>query len=277
MLYQSYNNPVASAAQPGWWFVFHKDKLLVKISDDEVQIPFVSAPGELNLDPKRLLHVGQLGDDPCFSTRLDSENSVPDGYAFQGMRTLFSRLDDMSYGIAARAMQLVQWDMDHLYCSRCGQPAAERNEEGAQTCRSCGYVNFPRISPAIIVAVIKDNRILLAHSGRFINNMYSVLAGYVEMGESLEECVKREVEEETGIEVKNIRYFGSQYWAYSGALMVGFSAEYESGEIRLDDAEIDDAGWFPADDLPMLPGKLSIARELIDWFVDNNLNKEQPS
>lgn len=276
MQYRSCNKPVASEAQPGWWFAFHKDKLLVKIFNDDVQIPFVSAPGELNLDPKRLLHVGQLGDDPCFSTRLDSENSVPDGYAFQGMRTLFNRLDDMSYGIAARAMQLVQWDMDHLYCSRCGQPAGERNEEGAQICRSCGYVNFPRISPAIIVAVIKDNRILLAHSGRFINNMYSVLAGYVEMGESLEECVKREVEEEAGIAVKNIRYFGSQYWAYSGALMVGFTAEYESGEIRLDDAEIEDAGWFPADDLPMLPGKLSIARELIDWFVEKNLNKEQP-
>ena len=272
MQYQSFNNPVVSATQPGWWFVFHKDKLLVKILDDDVQIPFVSTPGELNLDPKRLLLVGQLGNDPCFSTRLDSENSVPDGYAFQGMRTLFSRLDDMSYGIAGRAMQLVQWDIDHLFCSRCGQPAAERNEEGAQICRSCGYVNFPRISPAIIVAVIKDNRILLAHSGRFINNMYSVIAGYVEMGESLEECVRREVEEETGIEAKNIRYFGSQYWAYSGALMVGFTAEYESGEIRLDDAEIEDAGWFPADDLPMLPGKLSIARELIDWFVENNLN-----
>ena len=272
MQYESCNNPVEYATQPGWWFVFHKDKLLVKNSDDEVQIPFVSDSGELNLDPKRLLHVGQLGKDPCFSTQLDSENSVPNGYAFQGMRTLFSRLDDMSYGIACRAMQLVQWDMDHLFCSRCGQPAAERNKEGAQICRSCGYVNFPRISPAIIVAVIKENRILLAHSGRFINNMYSVIAGYVEMGESLEECVKREVEEETGIEVKNIRYFGSQYWAYSGALMVGFTAEYESGEIRLDDAEIEDAGWFPADDLPMLPGKLSIARELIDWFVDNNLN-----
>lgn len=272
MQYQSFNNPVVSATQPGWWFVFHKDKLLVKILDDDVQIPFVSTPGELNLDPKRLLLVGQLGNDPCFSTRLDSENSVPDGYSFQGMRTLFSRLDDMSYGIAGRAMQLVQWDIDHLFCSRCGQPAAERNEEGAQICRSCGYVNFPRISPAIIVAVIKDNRILLAHSGRFINNMYSVIAGYVEMGESLEECVRREVEEETGIEAKNIRYFGSQYWAYSGALMVGFTAEYESGEIRLDDAEIEDAGWFPADDLPMLPGKLSIARELIDWFVENNLN-----
>lgn len=277
MQYESCNSPVESAVQPGWWFVFHRDRLLVEILDDEVHVPFVSDPGELNLDPKRLLQVGQLGDDPCFSIRLDSENSVPDGYAFQGMRTLFSRLDDMAYVIAGRAMQLVQWDMDHLFCSRCGQPASERNEEGAQICRSCGYINFPRISPAIIVAVIKDNRILLAHSGRFINNMYSVIAGYVELGESLEECVKREVEEETGIAVKNIRYFGSQYWAYSGALMVGFTADYESGEIRLDDAEIEDAGWFSVDDLPMLPGKLSIARELIDWFVEKNSKKERCS
>ena len=277
MQYQSLNNPVASAMQPGWWFVFHKDKLLVNILDDDVQIPFVSSPEELNLSPKRLLHVGQLGNDPCFSARLDSENSVPGGYAFQGMRTLFSRLDDLSYGIACRAMQLVQWDLDHLFCSRCGHPAAGRNEEGAQICRSCGYVNFPRISPAVIVAVSRDHRILLAHSGRFVNNMYSVIAGYVEMGESLEECVEREVKEETGIGIKNIRYFGSQYWAYSGALMVGFTADYDSGEIRLDDAEVEDAGWFAADALPMLPGKLSIARELIDWFVENNLNKEHPS
>lgn len=272
MQYQSFNNPVESVEQPGWWYVFYKDKLLVKITNNEVQIPFVSNAGVLNLKPDRLLHVGQLGKDPCFSMRLDSDNGVPNGYSFEGMRTLFSRLDDLSYGIAGRAMQLVQWDMDHLFCSRCGQQASERNQEGAQICRSCGYLNFPRISPAIIVAVIRENRILLAHSGRFINNMYSVIAGYVELGESLEECVKREVKEETGITVKNIRYFGSQYWAYSGALMVGFTAEYKNGEIRLDDAEIEDAGWFPVDDLPMLPGKLSIARELIDWFVATNQN-----
>ena len=116
---------------------------------------------------------------------------------------------------------------------------------------------------------IKENKILLARAGRFKNRkMYSVLAGFVDPGETLEECVKREIKEEVNIEEKNIRYFGSQTWPFPDSLMIGFIADYKSGELSIDGDEIIDAGWFSPDNLPGIPGKLSIARELIDWFSE---------
>jgi NAD+ diphosphatase len=126
------------------------------------------------------------------------------------------------------------------------------------------------MSPAIIVAVVKDKKILLARASRFPYEMYSVLAGFVEPGESLEACVKREVREEVGIEVKNIRYFGNQPWPFPNSLMVAFTADYAAGEIRIDETEIVDAGWFSANNFPLIPSKISIARHLIDWFAEKN-------
>ena len=141
---------------------------------------------------------------------------------------------------------------------------------GPKSAPQCGLVNYPRLSPAVIVAVIKDHQILLATSPRFKAAFYSVLAGFVEPGETLEECVKREIREEVGLEVKNIRYFGSQPWPFPDSLMVGFTCEYAKGELTLDQNEILQAAWFEADKLPPIPGKISIARKLIDWFVEQN-------
>jgi NAD+ diphosphatase len=124
------------------------------------------------------------------------------------------------------------------------------------------------MSPAIIVAVVRDGSVLLAHAARFPGAMYSVLAGFVEPGESLEDCVRREVKEEAGVELKNIRYFGSQPWPFPNSLMIGFTAEYAGGEVTMDMKEIVDAQWFTADHLPTIPDKISIARKLIDWFVE---------
>ncbi|MFH1481427.1 MAG: NAD(+) diphosphatase, partial [Pseudomonadota bacterium] len=129
---------------------------------------------------------------------------------------------------------------------------------------------YPRLSPAIIVAVLKNDQILLAHSQRFPGQFYSVLAGFVEPGETLEECVQREVHEEVGITVKNIRYFGSQPWPFPDSLMIAFTAEYAGGEIRIDKSELTDAGWFSADHLPAVPSRISIARQLIDWFSEKD-------
>lgn len=141
----------------------------------------------------------------------------------------------------------------------------------AKECPGCRFLSFPRISPAVIVLVEKENRVLLARVKRFTTELYSVLAGFVEPGETLEETVRREVAEETGIKVKNIRYFGSQPWPFPDSLMIGFTADYESGEIKIDETEIADAGWYDPDRLPIIPGKISIARELIDWFVNAKL------
>ena len=148
------------------------------------------------------------------------------------------------------------------------QPTADKQDERAKICQQCGLVNYPRVSPAIIVAVIKDDQILLARSGRFPGGFFSVLAGFVEPGESLEACVKREVFEETGIAVQNIRYFGSQPWPFPDSLMVGFTAEYAGGDIQIDGREIVAADWYSRDNLPNIPPGISIARQLIDWFAE---------
>lgn len=147
-----------------------------------------------------------------------------------------------------------------------------KNDERAKVCPSCGFVNYPRISPAMIVAVTRGREILLAKGSRFQGGFYSVLAGFVEPGETFEECVEREIKEEVGLKVKNINYFGSQPWPFPDSLMVGFTAEYAGGDITIDNKEILDAGWYTAEGLPLIPGNGSIARRLIDWYVQKQDN-----
>jgi NAD+ diphosphatase len=177
--------------------------------------------------------------------------------------------DDLIW-IAGRANQLVQWNRSHQYCGACGHPTENTSEERAKICPGCGLINYPRISPAVIVAVLKDNQILLANNKRFKTGYYSVLAGFVEPGENLEECVQREVFEEVGITLKNIRYFGSQPWPFPNSLMVAFTAEYAAGEINVSRSEIADAAWFSADSLPSIPPGFTIARQLIDWYLQHH-------
>jgi len=183
---------------------------------------------------------------------------------------LFSRLGEEVIQVAGLANQLRLWNLNHQFCGKCGNPTENKTDERAKICPQCGLINYPRLSPAIIVAVIKDKQILLAHSSRFPSKFYSVLAGFVEPGETLETCVKREVREEVGLDVKNICYFGSQPWPFPDSLMVAFTAEYAGGKITTDNCEIADANWFSADNLPDVPPKISIARELIDWFLNKS-------
>ncbi len=168
---------------------------------------------------------------------------------------------------AGRAVQIVEWDRNHRFCGRCGSETRRQAAELARTCPRCGLQQFPRISPAVIVRVERGDCILLARSPHFAAGVYSTLAGFVEPGESLEETVVREVREEVGVSVANIRYFGSQPWPFPHSLMIGFVADYESGELRPQEGEIEDAGWFGVDDLPGLPSRYSIARELIEEFI----------
>ena len=187
----------------------------------------------------------------------------------RGIRSLFGQVEEEQIWVAGLANQFVIWNENHRYCGKCGRLTTEKTDERAKACLHCGLVNYPRLSPAVIMAVIKDRQILLAQSQRFHAKFYSVLAGFVEPGETLEECVKREVREEVGIAVKNIRYFGSQPWPFPDSLMIAFTAEYAGGEIEIDNSEILYAGWFTADSLTFIPPKISIARHLIDWFSEN--------
>ncbi|QTA86096.1 NAD(+) diphosphatase [Desulfonema magnum] len=255
--------------EPAWWFAFSKHKLLVEQADETVAVPWIRDLAEFNLEPIRKQYLGTLNGHPCYSAELPDGAPEPDGMSFLGLRRLFGLMEETFYKIAGLGFEIVKWDQTHQYCSRCGASTEKKHDERAKICPECGLVNYPRISPAIIVAITKNDQILLARANHFPTKLYSVIAGYVELGESLEECVRREIREEVGIEVKNIRYFGSQSWPYTNSMMIGFTSEYASGEIRVDEVEIADAGWFDADNLPRLPGWGSIAKQLIDWFLES--------
>ncbi|MBW1708693.1 MAG: NAD(+) diphosphatase [Deltaproteobacteria bacterium] len=261
--------PISEANEPEWWFLFREYKLLVKKEGEAFSIPYLEDLETFNLSPVRTQYLGTLDGRPCYSGELADHADPPPGMAFQGLRSLFESMGPELFGLAGRAFQIVDWDRTNQFCSRCGEHVETKSDERAKVCPKCGMLNYPRLSPAVIVAVLKENQILLARNGRFPNGFYSVLAGFVEPGETFEDCVKREVKEEVGLEVKNIRYFGSQPWPFPNSVMIGFIADYDKGEITIDGNEIKDAGWFPASDLPLIPGKISIARQLIDWFLEN--------
>jgi NAD+ diphosphatase len=195
--------------------------------------------------------------------------------AWQGLRALFSQLDDSLYGLAGRAIQILDWDRTHQFCGACGEPTVARLDERARECSKCGHVGYPRIAPAVMALVRRQRELLLARSPHFPKGMYSALAGFVEPGESLEETLVREVREEVGIEIANVSYFSSQPWPFPHSLMVAFTADYAGGELRPDRSEIEDAGWFTPPDLPVLPGKISIARRLIDAVIAQILSERQ--
>ena len=212
------------------------------------------------------LVLGELDGVACFA-RLVEPDGAPDGTEAVPLRQLFGALPDEQFGIAARALGLAVWDRDHRYCSRCGRATTRSATERVRTCPDCHHAAYPRLSPAIIVLVERDGRCLLARNARTRTPFASTLAGFVEVGETLEECVAREVHEEAGITLTDIRYFGSQPWPFTSSLMIGFTARWAGGELVEDPSEIFDAAWYAPDALPVVPPKLSIARALIDDFV----------
>ena len=262
--------PLSKKTEPAWWFAFRGDKLLIELRDKAVVIPCVTHSESLNLKPIRKQYLGTLDGRPCYSAELAANVSAPEGMAFQGLRPLYGLLEENLFWLSGRAIQIMSWDQTHQYCGRCGTPTKTKPNERAKVCPQCGLINFPRISPAIIVAVLKGNQILLTRAHRFPHRLYSIIAGFVEPGETLEECVRREIKEEVGIEVENICYFGSQPWPFPNSLMVAFTTDYASGKITIDKTEVMDAGWFTANNLPPIPDKVSISRRLIDWFVETH-------
>ncbi len=255
------------ATQTPMWFVFRANKILVTQAADNVIMPHISDPKKLNLGLLGQQFLGLLDGTPCITAELADGNSLPEGTALHGLRELLGVVNDELFAVAGYANQIIHWDQTHRYCGRCGDPTRDKKDERAKICFACGLINYPRVTPAIIVAVIRGETILLASSTRFRSNFYSVLAGFVEPGENLEDCVQREIKEEVGLAVQNIRYFGSQPWPFPNSLMVGFTAEYKHGEISIDASEIIHADWFSNRNLPQIPGKQTIARQLIDWFV----------
>jgi NAD+ diphosphatase len=217
----------------------------------------------------RVQYLGHRNVTACYATEIAPGAALPKGWEYSGVRELFGRVPEDELAIAALAVQIIDFDRTTQFCGRCGAGTRQLQTERAKFCTDCNLITYPRLSPAIIVLVEKEDKILLACSPRFPPGLHSVIAGFVEPGEMLEHTVKREVREEVGIVVKNIRYFGSESWPFPHSLMIGFVADYAGGEITIDNNEIISAGWFSRDNLPLIPSPLSISRALIDWWVEH--------
>jgi NAD+ diphosphatase len=249
-------------------FLFQQGNLLVKKLDKIYTIPTDDDLSYMGYMIVNKLYIGSLDGHSCYTSRYIEGEVLLEGLEFLGLRQLHEQIDKSMLQAAFRAVQILAWDETHRFCGACGEITVKKADEHAKVCPKCGHISYPRLSPAVIVAVTKGDRLLLARNKNFVSGMYSVLAGFVEAGETLEECVKREIKEEAGIEVKNIKYFGSQSWPFPNSFMLGFTAEHESGEIQIGEDEIADARWFSVEEIPNIPGKLSISRKLIDWFLE---------
>jgi NAD+ diphosphatase len=272
-----------SSGEQAYWFVFKADRLLVELGPPSphpsgdlrvpsrpswARLPLLKNNNPLWFEPARTLYLGRLAGTDCWAAEAPREaDAPPPGWGWEGLRALFSVLEDAHFAVAGRAIQLLDWDRSHRFCGRCGTPTEAKSEERARVCPSCKLAAYPRLSPAVMALVRREGEILLGRSPHFPPGMYSALAGFVEPGETLEQCLAREVEEEVGVRVSRIRYFASQPWPFPNSLMIAFVCDWVSGEIRPQAGEIEDAKWFKVLQLPKLPSKISIARRLIDAVV----------
>lgn len=262
------------------WFVVDHGQVLVRQDSGKPAFLEPAALRSLELDPSQGLFFGEIGGHACMLAHREASKPVPGGLEWVELRSLFGVLEEELFWVAGRANHLAVWDRAHRHCGACGGGLSLKEEEWAKTCPSCGQVYYPQISPAVIVAVIDGDRILLARNRHYRYPFFSVLAGFVEPGENLEAAAHREIQEEVGIAVKNLRYFGSQPWPFPNSLMIGFIAEYAGGEVRIEPSEILEAAWFTRDTMPEIPSSISIARRLIDAFIDfpsaENLSALEP-
>jgi NAD+ diphosphatase len=244
-------------------FVFHHGQLLLRNS--VLGLPDASDLIALNLAPERIHPLGVWEGRYYQAAWLDEALLPGPDFGYHGLRALFGVLDDGFLGIAARAVQLVEWARTHRYCGVCATPLQLLEGERCYKCPQCGHSAYPRISPAMMVLIRKGEQVLLAMHTNSPYKRYTALAGFLEAGESIEDAIHREVHEEVGLKVHNLQYFGSQSWPFPHSLMIAYTADYLEGEIRIDENEIADARWFgPADAWPELPVKVSIAAQLVD-------------
>jgi NAD+ diphosphatase len=268
--------PPEERAEPAVWLAFRKGEVVVVRDADRPAPPCCVDLAEHGLVPQRHLYLGLYGGRHCYAAEIGETAPLPEGWAVLGLRDLFGMVETTLAALSGRAWQILEWDRNFRYCSRCGTMMEPRTDERSRTCPGCGFTSYPPVSPAIMILVTHEGRLLLGRKAAFPAGRYSALAGFVEPGETLEETVARETREEVGVEVKNIRYFGSQPWPFPHSLMIAFTAEYAGGELKPDGVEIEEARWFEPGALPKLPPPISISRRLIDT-VAGRLRRGEPA
>ena len=250
-----------------YWFIFSQGNLFLQelsmghysIPLSE-QIPFGSAT--------EAMKVAYMNDCECMCIELPSTfTDCPKGFLKVSLRSSYQYLDNEFYLMAGKAEELLNWHLANRFCGYCGAPL-QFNSQISKICPNCHREQWPKLSPAIIVLILKEDEVLLVQSKAFKYDYYGLVAGFVETGESLEDCVYREVKEETNLEITDLKYFGSQPWPYPRNLMIGFTAKYLRGELHFQESEIRKGGWFRRDNMPTIPEKLSISRRLIDYWYN---------
>lgn len=256
------------------WLIFTGEQVLLPNSDEQLlecqwrDLAFAHAYKD------QVVKIGSYKSLPCFLIDMGNEQVEQQHLLSMGLRGLLNECSDQFFGIAARAWQVALFMRTHRFCGQCGSSMQQIDWEMAVQCSRCQHRCYPRISPCIIVAIRHQGKILLAQGKtQQSRNMYSILAGFVESGETLEQAVHREVMEEVGVKIKNLRYISSQPWPFPHALMMGYLADYDIGDIKVDGKEILRAGWFDINKLPNIPPKLSIAGQLIEQTI-NEIQQE---
>lgn len=246
------------------WFIFKNSKLLVN-QDTGKPSQERSIPLEFSL------YLGVFKNLHIYAAEA-SDAKGPYNTTWEDVRSLFGKFNDTLLALAAKASQLILWERTHQFCGQCGNKTKNKQNERAKECKSCNLLYFPKICPVVMALIQKNDEILLARASNFSIPFYSALAGFVDAGETLEQCLKREVFEEVGLIVDNLKYFGSQTWPFPNSLMMGFTCQWKSGEIRNNPSEILDARWFRKDNLPLLPPDYSLSRIMIEAFRNDRLN-----
>lgn len=258
--------PAELPAGAYWWLPFCGPDVVVREDDGQAALLYggMDVVAGLEFEPPVLL--GSLDGVPCVSCQLSSTAELPTGWHAIGLRELYGKLDDALYEIAGYAAHLLLWQRTSRFCPVCASSTEPMQGDWGRRCSKCGHTRYPQLSPAILALVHDGDRVLLTHKPGW-SARYSIIAGFVEPGESLEACVQREVEEEVGVAVANISYVGSQPWPFPDQLMIGYMAEYAGGMLEIDTAELDDAAWFHVDALPELPPPMSLSRRIIDAWA----------
>lgn len=251
------------------WFIFCKGDLMLEHRPDGTYCIPLSEEAPVEVKPWTTIHtITPFADGTAVRTfAIDSPIVGHPRYEMCGLRASYAKLSSDLYQKAGKCQEILYWDQNTKYCGVCGAPM-KLHTEISKRCTECGKEVWPQLATAIIVLIHRGEEVLLVHARNFRGDFYGLVAGFVETGESLEEAVVREVREETSLEISNLRYFGSQPWPYPCGLMVGFHADYASGDIHLQRSELSAGGWFRKDNLPHIPEKLSIARRLIDSWLE---------